>query len=113
MNHRNTLLANEETKDERRKYYSSGPEKDEGSDGNEGLSDNDSKEEGDDADDDDDYDDESYGEDDNINDSSPHFNFSYKHVKSSKFFNGALRAQVIVKLTNIHLTPDEPSYDGS
>ncbi|KAF5678270.1 hypothetical protein FHETE_1244 [Fusarium heterosporum] len=33
-------------------------------------------------------------------------------VKSSGFFNNAPRVQVIVKLANIHLTPEKPSYDG-
>ncbi|KAM0428277.1 hypothetical protein ACHAPT_007178 [Fusarium lateritium] len=33
-------------------------------------------------------------------------------VKTSGFFRGASRAQVIVKLANIHLTPEKPKYDG-
>lgn len=33
-------------------------------------------------------------------------------VKSSGFFNGAPRIQVIVKLANIHLTPEKSTYDG-
>ncbi|KAM0251881.1 hypothetical protein ACHAQJ_007994 [Trichoderma viride] len=34
------------------------------------------------------------------------------HVKTSGFFNDASNIQVIVKLANIHLTPDKPNYDG-
>ncbi|KAH7123079.1 hypothetical protein EDB81DRAFT_665445 [Dactylonectria macrodidyma] len=37
---------------------------------------------------------------------------SVDDVKESGFFNDAKRIQVIVKLANIHLTPDKPSYDG-
>jgi hypothetical protein len=37
---------------------------------------------------------------------------SPKDVRSSGFFDSASRVQVIVKLANIHLTPDCPSYDG-
>ncbi|WZH43236.1 uncharacterized protein QYS62_004238 [Fusarium acuminatum] len=33
-------------------------------------------------------------------------------VKTTGFFNNAPRAQVIVKLANIHLTPEKPSYGG-
>lgn len=33
-------------------------------------------------------------------------------VKTSGFFNGASRVQVIVKLANIHLTPEKPDYKG-
>ncbi|KAL3962851.1 WD40 repeat 2 [Purpureocillium lilacinum] len=33
-------------------------------------------------------------------------------VKTSGFFHDARRVQVIVKLANIHLTPDKPTYDG-
>ncbi|KPM39634.1 hypothetical protein AK830_g6934 [Neonectria ditissima] len=33
-------------------------------------------------------------------------------VKSSGFFKDASRIQVIVKLANIHLTPEKPTYDG-
>ncbi|KAH7140620.1 hypothetical protein EDB81DRAFT_59859 [Dactylonectria macrodidyma] len=33
-------------------------------------------------------------------------------VKTSGFFNDTSRVQVIVKLANIHLTPEKPSYDG-
>ncbi|KAJ3543275.1 hypothetical protein NM208_g3655 [Fusarium decemcellulare] len=60
------------------------------------------------------YDDDSEvdGEEDEIIESSPYFNVSSKNVKSSGFFNNAARVQVIVKLANIHLTPDKPSYDG-
>ncbi|KAL7928734.1 hypothetical protein V8C35DRAFT_224523 [Trichoderma chlorosporum] len=34
------------------------------------------------------------------------------HVKTSGFLNNASNIQVIVKLANIHLTPDKPNYDG-
>lgn len=33
-------------------------------------------------------------------------------VKKSGFFNGAKQVQIIVKLANIHLTPEKPTYDG-
>lgn len=33
-------------------------------------------------------------------------------VKTSGFFNGSSRIQVIAKLANIHLTPEKPTYDG-
>ncbi|KAK7431822.1 hypothetical protein QQZ08_001763 [Neonectria magnoliae] len=33
-------------------------------------------------------------------------------VKASGFFNNASRIQVIVKLANIHLTPEKPTYEG-
>lgn len=33
-------------------------------------------------------------------------------VKTSGWFNNASRVQVIVKLANIHLTPEKPTYDG-
>ncbi|KAM0263596.1 hypothetical protein ACHAPA_008685 [Fusarium lateritium] len=33
-------------------------------------------------------------------------------VKTTGFFNNASRVQVIVKLANIHLTPEKPSYGG-
>uniref|UniRef100_A0A8H7KEU2 Uncharacterized protein n=1 Tax=Bionectria ochroleuca TaxID=29856 RepID=A0A8H7KEU2_BIOOC len=34
------------------------------------------------------------------------------HVKTRSFFNNASRIQVIVKLANIHLNPDNPKYEG-
>ncbi|KAM0544832.1 hypothetical protein ACHAPJ_011663 [Fusarium lateritium] len=34
------------------------------------------------------------------------------HVKSKGFFDDASRIQVIVKLANIHLTPENPTYEG-
>ncbi|KAI8299150.1 hypothetical protein K4K61_010911 [Colletotrichum sp. SAR11_59] len=34
------------------------------------------------------------------------------HVKTHSFFNNESQVQVIVKLANIHLTPDKPSYAG-
>ncbi|KAJ4310830.1 hypothetical protein N0V84_010766 [Fusarium piperis] len=40
------------------------------------------------------------------------FKLKLSDVKSSGFFRGASRAQVIVKLANIHLTPEKPKYDG-
>lgn len=46
------------------------------------------------------------------NDTSHHIRVNASHVKSSGFFNNAERLQVIVKLANIHLTPDNPSYSG-
>lgn len=33
-------------------------------------------------------------------------------IRKQGFFNGASGVQVIVKLANIHLTPDDPSYEG-
>lgn len=33
-------------------------------------------------------------------------------IKTSGFFDDATRVQVIVKLANIHLTPEKPTYDG-
>lgn len=65
-----------------------------------------------DYDDSDDDDDDSDEGDNDINEASPHFKLSPKHVKASGFFNRTPRIQVIVKLANIHLTPDKPSYDG-
>ncbi|KAH8656354.1 hypothetical protein BGZ61DRAFT_570708 [Ilyonectria robusta] len=40
------------------------------------------------------------------------FNLSASHIKERGFFNGASRIQVIVKLANIHLTPEKPYYRG-
>jgi hypothetical protein len=40
------------------------------------------------------------------------FKLTPQDVKTKAFFNGAKQIQVIVKLANIHLTPDKPSYDG-
>ncbi|KAI8667366.1 hypothetical protein LRP88_00882 [Fusarium phalaenopsidis] len=40
------------------------------------------------------------------------FKLKTSDVKTSGFFGGASRAQVIVKLANIHLTPEKPKYDG-
>lgn len=37
---------------------------------------------------------------------------SADHVLSSGFFGSVSKVQVIVKLANIHLTPDKPKYDG-
>jgi hypothetical protein len=39
-----------------------------------------------------------------------HLRISPSDVKSSGFFNGASRIQVLVKLANIHLTPEEPGF---
>jgi hypothetical protein len=41
-----------------------------------------------------------------------HLRVDASSVKTSGFFNGAQRLQIIVKLANIHLTPDKPTYDG-
>lgn len=41
-----------------------------------------------------------------------HIRITPGHVKPSGFFNNASRIQVIVKLASIHLTPENPSYDG-
>ncbi|KID79318.1 uncharacterized protein G6M90_00g020900 [Metarhizium brunneum] len=104
-------LCSEETEGEKRKYYTSDGEN---SDESENPDDVDS--EGEDYDDDDDDDDDEYDnsdiEEDDINKASPYFRISKKHVRSSGFFNRTPRIQVIVKLANIHLTPDKPSYDG-
>lgn len=40
------------------------------------------------------------------------FHLESDQVKTSGFFNGSSRIQVIAKLANIHLTPENPSYDG-
>lgn len=40
------------------------------------------------------------------------FHLTPQDVRSSKFFNGKSRIQVIVKLANIHLTPKNPTYNG-
>ena len=40
------------------------------------------------------------------------FDLSSSDVKTSGFFGGASRIQVIIKLANIHLKPDKPTYDG-
>lgn len=37
---------------------------------------------------------------------------SAEHVRSSGFFDSASQIQVIVKLANIHLTPEKPRYEG-
>ncbi|KAF4336091.1 hypothetical protein FBEOM_10027 [Fusarium beomiforme] len=34
------------------------------------------------------------------------------HIKREGFFNQASQIQVIVKMANIHLTPEKPTYDG-
>jgi hypothetical protein len=41
-----------------------------------------------------------------------HIKITPEHVKTSGFFGNKDRLQVIVKLANIHLTPDKPSYEG-
>ncbi|KXH59522.1 hypothetical protein CSAL01_09627, partial [Colletotrichum salicis] len=38
--------------------------------------------------------------------------FTAADIKSSGFFGGKDRCQVIVKLANIHLTPETPTYEG-
>ncbi|KAF5965948.1 hypothetical protein FBULB1_11955 [Fusarium bulbicola] len=35
------------------------------------------------------------------------------HFRSEGFFSNSSRTQVIVKMANIHLTPEKPTYDGS
>lgn len=40
------------------------------------------------------------------------FEFRSSEVKKAGFFDGAKQIQVIVKLANIHLTPEKPTYDG-
>ncbi|KAK0760527.1 hypothetical protein N5P37_006721 [Trichoderma harzianum] len=39
-----------------------------------------------------------------------YFRLKPSDVKSSGFFNGASRVQVIVKLANVHLTPEDPDF---
>lgn len=41
-----------------------------------------------------------------------HLRINHNDVMSSGFFEKKDRIQVIVKLASIHLTPDEPTYDG-
>ena len=41
-----------------------------------------------------------------------HLALTASDVKTSGFFKNAKRIQVIVKLANIHLTPEKPTYDG-
>lgn len=41
-----------------------------------------------------------------------YFKVQPSDVKTGGFFEDASRIQVIVKLANIHLTPDKPTYDG-
>ena len=41
-----------------------------------------------------------------------HLRFNADHVKTSGFFGGKDRIQVIVKLASIHLTPEKPEYEG-
>lgn len=40
------------------------------------------------------------------------FNVTADKIKTSGFFGSNKQIQVIVKLANIHLTPDKPTYDG-
>lgn len=54
----------------------------------------------------------SASEDDSSPPPSRFFHLTTGDVKSSGFFQGASRIQVIVKLANIHLTPEKPSYAG-
>lgn len=51
-------------------------------------------------------------DDEEGNDEQKRFNISSDKVKTRGFFNSARQLQVIVKLANIHLTPDKPTYDG-
>ncbi|KAM0348487.1 hypothetical protein ACHAPY_011139 [Fusarium culmorum] len=43
---------------------------------------------------------------------SSHVKITPNDVKNAGFFNGRTQIQVIVKLSNIHLTPENPSYKG-
>lgn len=43
-------------------------------------------------------------------DDNSHIRLKASDVKSSGFFNGASRIQVIVKLANVHLTPEDPDF---
>ncbi|KAM0230035.1 hypothetical protein ACHAPO_009587 [Fusarium lateritium] len=45
-------------------------------------------------------------------DAAGHVKITPGDVKNAGFFNGKTQIQVIVKLSNIHLTPENPSYDG-
>ncbi|KAK1523930.1 uncharacterized protein CCOS01_09017 [Colletotrichum costaricense] len=60
----------------------------------------------------DDDDDDSDSEDEQVREPSSYFRLSPKNIKQAGFFNNAPRIQVIVKLANIHLTPEKPTYDG-
>lgn len=46
------------------------------------------------------------------NPDTAHLRLDASHVKTSGFFGGKDRVQVIVKLASIHLTPEKPSYAG-
>ncbi|KAL2877186.1 hypothetical protein SGCOL_007581 [Colletotrichum sp. CLE4] len=66
----------------------------------------------DDYDDDYDDDDDSDSEDEQVREPSAYFRLSTKNIKRTGFFNNTPRIQVIVKFANIHLTPEQPSYNG-
>lgn len=51
-------------------------------------------------------------EDDKKSTPTPFVDIKADDVLSSGFFDGASRIQVIVKLANIHLTPEQPDYPG-
>lgn len=59
-----------------------------------------------------DSDSEEDNNDDDVGKRPRHIWFEAEDVKTKGFFNDAKQVQVIVKLANIHLTPDKPSYDG-
>lgn len=46
------------------------------------------------------------------NDETSYLKLTADDVKTSGFFDDAKRIQVIVKLANIHLTPEKPNYEG-
>lgn len=46
------------------------------------------------------------------NNKNNRFNLTPNRVKTRGLFKSAQQLQVIVKLANIHLTPDKPTYDG-
>ncbi|KAK6445204.1 hypothetical protein FP744_10001452 [Trichoderma asperellum] len=45
-----------------------------------------------------------------VSDDDSHIRLKASDVKSSGFFNGASRIQVIVKLANVHLNPEDPEF---
>lgn len=47
------------------------------------------------------------------NDHDEFFHLSSSDIKASSFFNGVSRIQIIVKLANIQLTPDKPTFGNS
>ncbi|POR39597.1 Uncharacterized protein TPAR_00204 [Tolypocladium paradoxum] len=100
-------LIGEEPEEQKNKYYNTEDEEDDDVDEDVGGDDDD-----DDYDDSDDDDEDDSDEEGHYKEPSRYFKLSAEKIKSSGFFNGTSRIQVIVKLANIHLTPDKPSYDG-